>query len=112
MVGRFDDDLVSADAIHLVKHALGLLIQIAFDAKRRKLVWNHADRPTRTVFQRSVAVGAWAVRQDLRRGLAFIAIIERTESAFDLYRLAHKVGRPLGAIRGNNHPPAHDGVFS
>src|ERR1700687_4056213 len=103
---------MGADAIHLVKHAFGLLIQIALDAEGRELVRNDADRPTRSVFLRSTAVGAWAIGHDLRWGLAFIAIIERTESALDLYSFANKVGRPLGAIRGNNHPPAHDGVFS
>src|SRR4029077_583686 len=65
VVGRFDDDFVGADAIHLVKHAFGLFIQIALDSEGRELVRNNADRPTRTVFQRSIAVGAWAVRQDL-----------------------------------------------
>src|ERR1019366_7690433 len=112
VVGRFDDDFVGAYAIHLVKHALGLLVQIAFDAERRELVRDDPDRPTRTVFLSRTAVGAWAIGQYLRRRLAFIAIAEGAESALDLHRFAHKVGRPPGAIRGNNHPPATDGVFS
>src|ERR1700674_4184323 len=103
---------MGADAIHLVKHAFGLLIQIALDAEGRELVRNDANRPTRSVFLRSTAVGAWAIGHDLWRGLALVAIIERTESAFDAHSFAHKVGWSLGAIRRNNHPPAHDGVFS
>jgi len=37
VVGRLDHDLVRANAIHFVEHALGLLIQAAFNAERRKL---------------------------------------------------------------------------
>jgi len=54
VVGRLDHDLVRANAIHFVEHALGLLIQAAFNAERRKLVRNHADRPSRTVFLRRI----------------------------------------------------------
>jgi len=42
-----------------------------------KLVRNDADRPTRSVFLRRIAVGAGTICQDLRWGLAFIAVTDR-----------------------------------
>src|SRR5271154_116665 len=44
----FDDDFVSADAVHLVEHAFGLLVQIALDAERRKFIGNDTDGPARS----------------------------------------------------------------
>ena len=32
VVGGLDDDLMRTDAVHLVKHAFGLAIELAFDA--------------------------------------------------------------------------------
>src|SRR5919108_1667913 len=46
VLGSFYDDLVSADAVHLVEHALGLAIKVALDAECRELVGNHAHAPT------------------------------------------------------------------
>ena len=45
VLGRLDDDLVRADAVHLVEHAFGLATQASLDAKRGKLVRDHAHRP-------------------------------------------------------------------
>src|SRR5215471_15709986 len=47
VIWRLDDDLVCADAIHLVEHALSLAVQRAFNAKRGKLVGHNSYRPTR-----------------------------------------------------------------
>ena len=49
MVGRFDDDFMGADAVHLVEHAFGLAVQVALNAQRRELVGNDANGPTRCV---------------------------------------------------------------
>src|SRR6266446_5521946 len=113
VIGRFDDDLVGADAIHLVEHTLGLLVQVAFDSESRKLVGHHAHRPAGTVLLSRGPVRARTIGQNLRRSFALISVVERTKtSALDLHRFAHKVGGPLGAIGGNNDPPSYDGVFS
>src|ERR1700676_951501 len=112
MVGSFDDDLVGANAIHLVKHALGLLVQASFYAKRRELVGNDAHRPTWSVLHGSAAIGARPIGQNFRWSFIFVAVAEGAKPSPDLDRFAREVGRTLGAIRGNNHPSAHDGVFS
>src|SRR5260370_8477558 len=49
VVGRFDDHLVSAHAVHAVEHALVHPIQIALNANRSKLVGYHAQVPARYV---------------------------------------------------------------
>ena len=112
MVGSLDDHLVRAHPVHLVEHALGLFIQIAFNAERRKFVRYHPHRPARAVFLRSAAVCAGAIGQNLRRCLALIAVTEGAETTLDPHGFAHKVGWPLGAICRNDHPSAHNGVFS
>ena len=112
MVGRFNDNFVSADAVHLVEHAFGLLVEVAFDAERREFVRDYSNCPAGSVFLRSAAVGVGAVGKDFRRRLAFIAVAEGTEATFDLDGLAHEVGRALGAVGRNDYPSAYDGVFS
>ena len=112
MVGRLDNDFVRADAVHLVEHAFGLLVEIAFDAERGELIGDYANGPAGAVFLGRAAVGAGAVGQDLWRRLALIAIAEGAEAALDPHGFAHKVGRAFSAIGGNDYPSAHDGVFS
>ena len=48
VLGRLDDDLVGADAVHLVVHAVALAVQIALDLERRELVRHHPQLPVRT----------------------------------------------------------------
>src|SRR5262245_10973069 len=45
MFGRFDDDLMRADSVHLVVDAVTLAAQIAFDSKNGELIRNHTNRP-------------------------------------------------------------------
>ena len=40
-----DDDLVGADAVHLVVDAVAALVQVAFDLQRGELVRHDADAP-------------------------------------------------------------------
>ena len=113
VIGCFDDHLVRADPIHLVEHAFGLFVEVAFDPECRKFVGHNAYGPAWAVFHGRRAVRAWAIRQNLRWSLALVAVVERTKAAsLGLERFPGKVGGALGAIRGNNHPSSHDGVFS
>ena len=57
VVGRFDDHLVRADAVHLVEHAFGLAAQIAFDAQRGELVGHYADGPAGSMAAAAARLG-------------------------------------------------------
>ena len=108
VVRPLDDHLVGADAVHLVVHALALAVQLAFDAQRRELVGHHAHPPSRLVAVAGVAVG-----QHLRRRLVFISVTERADGRRRRRnRLADKIARALGAVRGDNHPSPGDGVLT
>src|SRR5439155_15719644 len=74
--GALDDDLVGADAVHLVVDALAALLQVALDLQGGELVGHDADAPALLVGPR-VAV---AVRQDFQRGVALAALAERAEA--------------------------------
>ena len=94
MIGRLDDDLVRANAVHPVEHAFGLAIQIAFDTQRRKLVRNDPNGPPGSVAQwRRAAVGIGTVCLDFRGCLALIARAEGAEPASDSHAFAHKICR-------------------
>ena len=49
VVGRLDDDLVGAHAVHPVEEPLARRLEVALDAQRRELVRHHAVRPARLV---------------------------------------------------------------
>ena len=49
VIRGFNDDLVRADAVHAVKHALGLAVQATLDPKGGELVRHHANRPARRI---------------------------------------------------------------
>src|SRR6267154_2322790 len=112
VIGRLNDHLVSADAVHLVEHPLRLLVQTAFNAECRELVGNDPNRPTRPILHGSIAVRIWAICQNFWRSFIFVAGTEGAESTLDFDGFAREVGRPLGAIRGNNYPSTHDRIFS
>ena len=57
MIGRLDDDLVRADAVHLVVEPLAGRLEVALDAQRRELVGDDAERPARPVRPASRAGG-------------------------------------------------------
>src|ERR1019366_6570296 len=103
-----DNDLVRAHAVHVVEHAFGGTVQATLDPQGRKLVGHHPHRPTLRIAARAIG----PIGQHLRRSLVFLPRTERTESALDLDGLAYKIGWALGAIRGNDDPSSHDGIFA
>jgi hypothetical protein len=108
MIGSLDDDLVGSHAVHLVIHAFTLAVEVAFDAQDGKLIGHHAHAPAWLV-----ATAAGAVSQNFGRSLSFIPGIERAMAlGGDRHRLPNEIGGPLGAVGGNNHPPAGDRVFT
>src|SRR5579884_2149275 len=112
VIGGLDDDFVGADAVHLVEHALGLPVQIAFNTQGRELVGNDANGPARGVFRRRrPTVGIGAISLDFRRSLVFVAVAEGTKTASEFYRFPGEVRGTFGAIGRNNDPATHNGVF-
>ena len=103
-----DDDLVGADAVHLVVDALAALVQLAFDLQGGELVGHDAHAP-------ALLVGpglAIAVGEDLGRRVAFVPLAERAEDVPTRRACSCVIlQRPLGALRGDDHPAADDRVF-
>src|SRR5580700_3263767 len=110
MIGRFDDYLMRADAVHLVKEAFALAVEIAFNAECGKFVGHDAHGPARGV----CASVAPAVDQNLRRCLGFRAGAERAILAVGKRRdaFAQKIVRAFSTLGGNNHPAASNRIFS
>src|ERR1700747_744718 len=113
MVGGLNGDFVRADTIHLVEHALGLAIQIAFNPQGRKLVRDDAHGPARSIAQgRRTAIRIRPVGLNLGWSFSLVPRAEGAEAAFNAHTFAYKICGTLGAIGGNDHPPAHDWIFS
>jgi len=92
VIRGFDDDFVRANAVHAVKHALGLAVEIALDAKCGELVGNHAHCPTgRVALRRRATVRIGAVGLDLRRSLRFVTVTKRTEPPSYLHSVTSKI---------------------
>src|SRR5262249_29816256 len=109
----FDDHFVSADAVHLVEHALGLAINVALDTQCWKLVGDHAHAPAGRIGQSfGPSIGHGTIAEHFRGRLAFVSRAEGTEAAFHFHGFANKVGRALGAVGRNNDPTASNGIFS
>ena len=109
VVGRLDDDLVRADAVHLVVEAVALLVEVALDPQGGELVGHHAQRQPGCVR----AAARRPVGQDLGRRLGLVAGAERAEVAARRNRRARARSRwALGAVGGDDHPAAGDGVFA
>src|SRR5262245_19812871 len=108
VIGCFDDHLVSADSIHLVKQALALPIEISLDAQGWELVWDNSKHPTR----RAAGTSIGSIRKNLRQRVALMAIAKRAKSPCGLNRKPCEVGRALPALCGDDHPPARDRIFS
>src|SRR5580700_9697783 len=110
MIGSFDDYLMRADAVHLVKEALALAVEIAFDAECGEFVGYDANGPARGV----CASVAPAVNENLRRCLGFGAGAERAILAVGKRRdtFAQKIVRAFSTLGGNNHPAASNRIFS
>ena len=113
VVRSFDDDLVRADTVHTVKHALGLAVEVTLDAERGKFIGNYAHRPTRCVaLRRRSAIRIRAISLNFRRSLVFVSVAERAKAALQFDSLAREVSRALGAVGRNDYPPAYNWIFS
>ena len=113
MIGRLNDDLVRPNSVHAIEHAVCLAVQRAFDTQGGKLVGHDSNRPSWSItLRRLSAIWVRAIGLNLGRGLALVPIIKGAESALDLHILADKIGWALGPVRRNNHPTAHNRIFS
>src|SRR5262249_10306041 len=106
--GAFDDDLMSADAVHPVVDAVAALVEVALDLQGRELVRHDADTPALVVTLRlPVAVG-----QDFVGRVDLGALAERAKAAGAEGLLLLRRPRPLGSNRGDDDPAADDGVLA
>ena len=80
VLGALDDDLVGADAGHLVVDAVAALVQVPLDLQGGELVGDDADPPAGPVGPGA----ALAVGEDLGRRLVLVALAERAEAPLDL----------------------------
>src|SRR5439155_21735858 len=77
----FNDDLVSAHAVHFVEHAFGLAVQISLNTKGRKFIRDDTHRPAgRIALWRAASVLVRTIGLDLRRGFTLVAGAEGAES--------------------------------
>ena len=109
MVRRLDHHFMRPDAIHLVKHAVSLAVEVAFNPQRRKFVRDHAQVPSRSV----AAILTRAVSQNLRRRLILIARTKRTEArTLDHGAFTEEVAWAPRAVSRDDDPAPGYGVFS
>ena len=66
VIGGLNDHFVRAHAIHAVKQAIALAVEVAFDAQRGKFIGNYTNGPTGRIRASAVA----PVGQNFRRGLS------------------------------------------
>src|SRR5215469_3368696 len=112
VIWRLDDDLVGADAVHLVEEPFGLAVQITFDPQRRELVGDHSHSPSGHVaLRRRAAIRIRPICLDFRRRLGLIPRTERTESAPDSDSLTHEICGTFGAIGRDDYPAADNWIF-
>ena len=72
VVGRLDDDLVRADAVHLVEHAFGLAVQSCLRCPAPEICWAPRARSSRAY--RAAAAGlplGWDDRPEFPAGSCF-----------------------------------------
>ena len=109
VIRRLDDHFVRADAVHPIEQPLAFAIEIALHLQRRKPVRHDAEVPARRVRRAAVL----PERPDLGRRHVLVAGTERAVLAGDdAGALEMKIGRPLLAIGGNDHPAAGDGILA
>ena len=108
-VRRLDDDLVRADAVHLVVDPLPFLVEFALDAQGRELVRHHPHLPAGAVrFALRIAKG-----EDLRRRHVLVALGERVfRRVGHFHGLRHEIARPFPAFRGDDDPTAYDWILA
>jgi hypothetical protein len=108
VLGRLDDHLVSADAVHAIVHTVADATDRAFDLESGEFVGDDPNPPAG-----GVALGAGvAIGQYLRRRVVFLAATKRTERRFQLLVARYVGAGTLGALGRNNHPPADNRVFA
>src|SRR5687767_1032636 len=108
MVWSLDDHFVGADTVHPVVDTIAFSLEIPLYAQCREFIRHHSQVPAGLI-----GTGAITISQHLGRCFLLVAGTEGTKAhPFDLDRFAEKVGRPSGALSGNNHPSARNRVFS
>src|SRR2546423_3249680 len=108
MIGSFNNDFMGANPIHLVKKALTLAIEIAFNAQGRKFIGDHPKVPAGTISRASIG----SITQDFGGRFVFISIAEGAKPTFNLNRFFCKIAWTFAAIRSNDYPSPCDGIFS
>src|SRR6478735_4244163 len=104
-----DDDLVRADAVHLVEQPLTLPVQRSFYSQHRKLIGDHAQIPAWRVGRTAIP----AKGRDLMGRHRLVPLAEGTGwITGDLDRLQPEVVRSLAPFRGDDYPAAGDGIFA
>ena len=99
MIRGLNDDLVGADTVHFVEHALGLTAQISLDAKRGKFIGNYAHRPAWCIaLWRGSAIRIRTIGLNFRRSLVLVPVAERAEAALQFDSLPHEISRTFGAV--------------
>src|SRR5262244_3958234 len=97
-----------ANPVHLVEEPFALAVQLALDTKRRELVRDHSDVPTRRIGPAAIS----SVHQNLRRRLRFISNAEWTILRIrGNHAFAKEFVGPFSPFRRNDHPSARDGVL-
>ncbi len=107
-MGTLEDDLVGADAVHLVVDAVAALLQFALDLQGGELVGHHADAPA-VLVRPGPAI---AVGEDLVRRLVLVALAERAEAAAVQGSLGLGRDRPLGPVGGDDDPAADNRILA
>src|SRR5262249_15757137 len=100
---RLYDHLMRADAIHLVVHAFGTALEVAFNSKRGEFVGDNAHAPTRRIATHPIAVGG-PISQDLRRSFVCVTGTKRAEPPFKFGALTGKITGTFGAIGRDDDP--------
>jgi hypothetical protein len=108
MPGHFDDHFMRTNAIHPIVDSLPFSIYLSLDTQGGEFIRDDAKGPSWRVRGGSIVPKG----NDLGRGSVLIAFTEGAKSTHGSSFLRHKIGGPSASLRGNNHPPSMDGIFS
>src|SRR5713226_1049563 len=108
MLGRLDYHFVRPDPIHQIVYAVAAPSRAAFNPQCRKLVGDAAHAPSGLIGRRA----GRTIRQNFGRGQMLHSGAEYARSTLALLRTLDKVRGTPTPLRGHNHPPADDRVFS
>ena len=109
VVGRLDEHLVGADAVHEIVEAFPAPLGRAVDAQRGEPVRDDADAPAGRIGRR---VGALPVGEQLRRCLRLVAAAEHARAVGPRGTGDREVRRPANALGRDHHPPTGDRVLA